>query len=259
MSAFEIERWPIGGVELEVARMAPARADAPTVVYLHEGLGSLQLWRDVPERISARTGFGALVYSRRGNGFSDLLDGPRAVTYMHREAFEVLPAMLGSARIERPILFGHSDGASIALLYAGAHPRNVRALALEAPHVFVEDLSIRSISAIRAQYGATTLRERMARHHRDVDHTFYGWNDIWLSGEFRSWNIEASLPSIEAPVFAVQGADDEYGTLAQVDVIARGCAGRVDRLVLDACGHAPHRERPESVEVLAQWLIANGA
>ncbi len=252
-----VERRSIGGAELEVLQVPPRDADAPTIVFLHEGLGSVRLWRDVPMRVHRLTGFGALVYSRRGNGFSEPLDAPRGVRYMHDEALVVLPELLRAARVRRPILFGHSDGASIALIYAGAFPREVRALVVEAPHVFVEELSIESIAAIGERYRTSDLRAKMARHHHDVDRTFFGWNDIWLAPAFRTWNIEASLPTISAPLFAVQGADDEYGTLAQLDAIARGTAGRVDRLLLDGCGHAPHRERPESLELIAAWLRAN--
>ena len=249
----------VAGTELDVLHLPPLRDGAPTAVFLHEGLGSIRLWRDVPERVRERTGFGALVYSRRGNGFSAPLEEPREVTYMHDEALVVLPELLARAGIDRPALVGHSDGASIALIYAGAHPRNVRALALEAPHVFVEELSLTSIAAIGERFRATDLREKMARHHRDVDTTFRGWNDIWLNPAFRTWNIEASLPAIVAPVLAVQGIDDEYGTLAQIEAIARGCSGPVDRLLLERCGHAPHRDRPESVELIAAWLAANAA
>ncbi|MDE2480784.1 MAG: alpha/beta hydrolase [bacterium] len=249
----------VAGVELEVMHLPALRSGAPTIVFLHEGLGSVRLWRDVPSRIRAATGFGAFVYSRRGNGFSQTLDAPRGVEYMHAEALDVLPALLDAAQLERPVLFGHSDGASIALIAAGAYPERVRALVLEAPHVFVEELSVASIAAIGERYRTSDLREKMARHHRDVDGTFFGWNDVWLSEAFRSWSIEASLPAIAVPVLVVQGVEDEYGTPAQLDAIARGCAGRVDRVLLEGCGHAPHRDRPDALELIAAWLRGNVA
>lgn len=197
------------------------------------------------------------MYSRYGNGFSDVLDEARDTYYMHDEGLAVLPALLDRFEIERPILVGHSDGASIAILYAGAHPENVAGLVLEAPHVFVEDLSVRSIAEIGRSFVASDLRGRMAKYHADVDSTFRGWNDIWLHPAFRSWTIESSLPQISAPALCIQGEDDEYGTLAQLDAIARGSGGSVDRLVLAACGHAPHRDRPAVVlAAIAGWLAS---
>jgi pimeloyl-ACP methyl ester carboxylesterase len=250
----------IGGVDLEYVLVNGDRAK-PTLVFLHEGLGSISTWRDFPSKVCARTNSPGLVYSRYGNGLSTVLDQPRRPDYMHEEALQTLPALLDALRIESTILIGHSDGASIALLYAGEHPRGVAALVLEAPHVFVEEMSVRSIAAIRAQYESGPLRERLGRHHSNVDTTFYGWNDIWLSSEFASWNIEPEVDRVTASMLLLQGRDDEYGTLCQVDAIVRRHRG-TDSLVLANCGHTPHRDRAALVEAtIAQWIVerAGGA
>src|ERR1700754_389314 len=229
----------VNGVELESREIAGAE---PALVFLHEGLGSVGLWRDFPDRLAADTGRRALIYSRAGHGFSDVPAAPRTPRFMHDEALETLPAVLREAGIAEPVLVGHSDGASIALIHAAAHP--VRALVLLAPHVFVEDVSVASIAAAREAFETTDLRERMARHHRDAEATFRLWNDIWLAPEFRDWNIEDVLPRITVPVLAIQGAHDQYGTLAQIDAIEAGVSGPFERAVLDA-RHAPHLEAPE--------------
>ncbi len=200
-----------------------------------------------------------LVYSRHGYGRSAPARLPRPVTYMHHEADVVLPALLASFGIERPVLVGHSDGASIALLYAGAgHP--VAELVLLAPHVFVEDVSVEAIAAARTAYATTDLRQRLARHHDDVDATFRGWNDVWLSPAFRSWNIEDRLANVTCPVLVVQGADDPYGTTAQLDAIEAGNGGTTQRVLLPAVGHAPHLEATEAtVDAVARFLAASGS
>lgn len=253
----ETETIRVAGKELEIRRIAGERSKSPAIVFLHEGLGSIALWRDFPDRLCARTGFAGAVYSRYGNGFSQPLDEPRDVEYMHREALEALPELLDKLELERPVLFGHSDGASIALIFAAAHPESVASLVLEAPHVFVEPLSVQSIAAIGAEFRAGSLRERMSRYHRDVDRTFSGWNDIWLAPAFLEWDITAMLPAVVAPALCIQGEEDEYGTLAQIAAIADGSRGPVDRLVLSQCGHAPHRDRAQYVEsAAAEWLLA---
>ena len=240
--------------ELHVQHIA-APHERPTMVFLHEGLGSVLLWRDFPQRVAAACGVGALVYSRYGNGESAILTEARAVRYMHDEALMVLPELLRMLAIERPVLYGHSDGASIALIYAAAYPKDVRALILEAPHLFVEDLSLASISSIRKRYEGSALRERMKPHHRDADRTFYGWNDIWLDPAFRAWNIEGEVRRVQVPALAIQGSDDEYGTLAQLESLADNARGPVDRLILSGCGHAPHRDRGSFVEeTIRPWL-----
>ena len=248
MNDVPTEGFEVAGQSLDVLRLPGATHEAPTLVMLHEGLGSIALWRDLPWRLRERTGCSVLAYSRHGNGFSSVLEAPRDARYLHDEALTVLPALLDRAGVECPLLLGHSDGASIALIFAGAYPQRAMGLVLLAPHVFVEDCSLRSIAEIGERYRAGPLRERMARHHRDVDRTFFGWNDIWLDASFRDWNIETYLPSVTAPVIMVQGRNDEYGTMAQLDAIQRGLRARADRIELDGCGHAPQRDRPEAVE-----------
>ena len=232
-----------------------AGADRPTLVFLHEGLGSIELWKDFPALAAAATGCGTLVYSRYGYGQSDLLQEKRAVDYMHHEALESLPAVLADRGIEAPILIGHSDGASIALIHAGARRWPVTGLVLMAPHVFVEDVTVASIAEAKVAYETTDLPKKLGRYHADVDRTFWGWNDIWLAPPFRAWNIEAALPAITEPVLLIQGADDEYGTTAQLDAIARGVKGPVETLVLPACKHSPHRDQPAAtLQAIARFV-----
>ncbi len=212
------------------------------MVFLHEGLGSLELWKSFTDDVGAALGgVTTVAYSRHGYGRSAAAGEPRAVTYMHDEALIVLPALLAELGIERPLLVGHSDGASIAIIHAGAgHP--VAGLVLIAPHVFVEAVGVEAIEAARVAYRDGDLRARLDRHHDDVDATFRGWNDIWLEPEFRTWNIEEYLPAISAPVLVVQGDRDQYGTLAQVDAIEAGVAGHFERLVIPGAGHVPHQQ-----------------
>jgi pimeloyl-ACP methyl ester carboxylesterase len=231
----------VRGKNIEAQRLGPAQG--PTLVFLHEGLGSLGLWRDFPQRLSEASGLGAFVYSRAGYGASDPAPMPRPVRYMHDEA-KLLPEILEATGVDDPVLFGHSDGASIAVIHAGSGGK-ARALILEAPHVFTEEEGLRSIEQARAAYENGDLRKRLARHHRDVDAAFWGWNRPWLDPEFRTWNLEAFLPRIDAPVLVIQGEDDEYGTRRQLDAIQRG-AREVETLLLPACGHSPHRDRPEA-------------
>ena len=243
-----------GGHRLEVRHLGGRDAMAPTIVFLHEGLGCISMWRDFPQQVVDATGCNALVYSRFGYGRSDPIDAPRGVDFMHREALDTLPELLDQFGIERPILFGHSDGGSIALIHAGGAARDVRGVIVMAPHVLVEDLSIRSIEAARVAYETTDLRARLARHHDDPDSAFRGWNDIWLHPDFRAWNIESYLPGITCPVLAIQGVDDEYGTLDQIHRIARG-APDVELLELQDCRHSPHRDQPQAViEAVASFV-----
>lgn len=213
---------------------------APTLVFLHEGLGSIALWRSFPADVRAAAGgLRTVVYSRHGYGRSMVVSEPRPVDYMHHEALDVLPALLATLGVERPVLVGHSDGASIALIHTGAgFP--VAGLVVMAPHVFVEPESVAGIEAARDAYEATDLRSKLARHHDDIDATFRGWNDVWLSPAFRSWNIEEYLPGITAPVLAVQGTADAYGTLAQLDAIEAGVSGPCERHVVEGGGHTLH-------------------
>jgi pimeloyl-ACP methyl ester carboxylesterase len=224
----------------------------PALVFLHEGLGSVALWRDFPERLARATGRRALVYSRAGHGNSSVPDTPRTPRFMHDEALEVLPELLATHGIEKPVLVGHSDGGSIALIHASRHP--VTKLVLLAPHVFVEDLSVASIAEARETFETTDLRDRMARYHRDPEATFRLWNDIWLAPEFRDWSIEDVLPAITAPVLAIQGEHDQYGTLAQIDAIEAGVSGPFQRAVLNA-RHAPHLEAPEETLRIAAEFV----
>ncbi len=225
---------------------------APLLVFLHEGLGSASMWKDFPARLCEAGGYRGLVYSRAGYGRST----PRRhderwhPEYMHEQAREVLPQLLAAVGVDTakdpPWLFGHSDGASIALIHAATYPQSPAGLVVLAPHIFVEDLSVHSIEQAKYAYRDTDLRSRLARHHLDVDSAFWGWNDIWLDPAFRHWNIEALLPSIRVPVLAVQGHNDEYGTMAQVDGLA-AAVPQVEVLKLDDCAHSPHRDRPEAV------------
>ncbi len=202
------------------------------------------MWRDFPDRVVERTGCTAIVYSRRGYGRSEQLNADRKIGYMHYEALLVLPELLEKLGILEPILLGHSDGGSIALVYAGAqHP--TKALILLAPHAFVEDLTVESIAAAKTTFETTDLRGKLARYHADVDSTFWGWNRIWLDPEFRRWNIEEFLTGIKCPVLAIQGLEDQYGTLAQLDAIERQIPASIRRLHLENCRHSPHRDQPE--------------
>jgi len=241
----------VDGRRIEV-RLIPGDAlTRPPLVFLHEGLGSVALWRDFPDKVAARLGARALIYSRFGYGQSDgLADGPparRTPDFMHREALDTLPALLDQLGIERPLLIGHSDGASIALIYAASSGRPVAGLALMAPHVFVEPICVESIARIRETYRTTDLRERFGKYHARVDDAFLGWADSWLAPEFLSWSIEDLLPRVTAPLLLIQGRDDEYGTLAQLDRIEAAAPGPASRLVLDHCGHAPHRDQEAAV------------
>jgi pimeloyl-ACP methyl ester carboxylesterase len=244
-----------GGHRLEYERI-DGRSGAPTLILLHEGLGSIALWRDFPAKLAQATDCPAVVYSRYGYGRSDALTGPHHVDYMHREALDVLPELRDQLGLNDAILVGHSDGASIALIHAGSGRWPVRAVVLEAPHVFVEDVSIASITAARIAYETTDLRQRLARYHADVDSAFRGWNDIWLDPNFRTWTIEDALPGVRCPVLAIQGADDEYGTLAQLDAIERGIAGPFERLVLPQCKHSPHRDQEDAVLAAMAAFVA---
>ena len=243
-------------IEYELAVGDPER---PPLVFLHEGLGSIDLWRGVPDEVAAGAGGATvLTYARHGYGASGPAQMPRPVTYMHHEADVVLPALLEAMGLERPVLVGHSDGASIALLYAGAG-NPVAGLACLAPHVFVEPESIVGIEQTRVVFESTDMSNRMARYHRDAAATFRGWNDVWLNEQFRSWNIEDRLGGITAPVLAIQGRGDQYGTLAQLDAIESGVAGPFDRLVLDEVGHSPHTQtRDDVVAAIAQFVLDLG-
>ena len=247
------------GHSLEYEWLGAAAPGRPALVFLHEGLGSIRQWRDFPLQVVQATGWRALLYSRYGYGQSDVLAEPRAgVDFMHREALEALPGLLEKLALERPVLVGHSDGASIALIHAGAG-HAVRALAVMAPHVFVEPICVESIRKARAAFDSTDLAQRLGKYHRDPRKTFHLWADVWLDPEFLKWNIEASLPAISCPVLAIQGADDEYGTMAQLEAIKRGVRGPCELVQLPACGHAPFRDQPRAtLDALTKFIAEHG-
>lgn len=233
------------GVRLEYT-WSGDRGAGPDIVLLHDSLGSVRTWKDFPERLAAATGLAVLAYSRQGFGGSSDLTRARWRGYMHHEGEEVLPALLQALEVKRPVLFGHSDGASIALLHAAAYPDDVAGLILEAPHVFVEPMTVDAITATGPVFETTDMAAKLGRYHRDVDAVFWGWRDIWLDPRFRGWNIEAGLEAIACPTLMIQGLDDEYGSTAQLDaIVARVPSAEV--LMLEACGHSPHRDRAERV------------
>jgi pimeloyl-ACP methyl ester carboxylesterase len=237
----------IGSSELEYRMIGPAPAQAPTIVMLHEGLGSTGLWGDFPDRLAAATGAGVFVYSRAGYGASTPVTLPRLLDYMHVEALEVLPKLLDTIGFRRGLLLGHSDGASIAAIYAGAHQdHRVQGVAMIAPHFIVEDISVSSIVEIKRVYETTDLKDKLARWHRDVDNAFYGWNGAWLDPKFRNWDISEYLAYIRVPVAILQGADDQYGTLRQIEIAQQECYCPVDVTIIPGAGHSPHREAPEA-------------
>lgn len=246
----------INGTRLEYVRLpsAHAREGAPAIVFLHEGLGSVSMWRDFPQKVADATGCEAVVYSRAGYGRSDPAKLPRAVSYMHDEGLAVLPALLAELDLERPILFGHSDGGSISLICAGGTDTPLAGVIAMAPHVLVEDISVSSIAQAKVAWTTTDLPARLGKYHADVDAAFWGWNDIWLHPDFRRWNIEEYLPRIAVPVLAIQGEDDEYGTMDQIDRIARQ-AKDVELVKLADCRHSPHKDQPQAViDAVAEFV-----
>lgn len=242
--------WSGRTVRIEHQWIARDRAAAPLIVFLHEGLGSVSMWKDFPQRLCDATGCRGLVYSRPGYGRSTPRGAEEAwgVDFMHRQAQQLLPALLASlgidAATDRPWLLGHSDGGSISLLYAASHPQHIAGAIVLAPHLVVEDLSVSSIEKVRTAYLETDLRQRLAHHHDSPDSAFWGWNGIWLKPAFKHWSIESEIGAIRCPLLAVQGLDDEYGTLAQIHGIARRVP-QTELLELAACGHSPHRDQPE--------------
>jgi len=250
-------------LRLEYQWLGADHTAQPLLVFLHEGLGSLAMWKDFPRRLCEALGCRGLVYSRPGYGRSSLrpADESWQADFMHRQAHELLPALLQALDIDTqsfpPWLFGHSDGASIALLYAARYPQQVAGAIVLAPHILVEDISILSIEQARNTYLETDLRQKLARYHDDPDSAFWGWNDIWLHASFRDWSIEEDIETICCPLLAIQGVDDEYGTLQQV----RGIAARVPQtevVELADCGHSPHRDRPQQVmAAVSRFVQAN--
>ena len=244
----------VKGLKLEY-RDYPATAEGrPTLLLLHEGLGSVSMWRHFPEKLAAATGCRLIVWSRAGYGGSEPYPEARTLRYMHREAEEMLPALLAALAIERPILIGHSDGGSIALIFAGAFPGVPLGIAVMAPHEFVEAETLAGIRAARQVWDDTDWPHKLARYHRDAPRVFSDWNDCWLSPPFRNWNIEEYLPKIRCPVLAIQGEDDEYATMRQIDVIAEQVPG-TELLKLPKCGHSPQRDQEALVlDALAAFV-----
>ncbi len=239
-------------LDIEYAFTGTTNSAAPLIVFLHEGLGSVAMWRDFPAKLCEAVGARGLVYSRPGYGKSTPRshDEKWGVDFMHIQAREVLPALLAAiAPNIKPWLFGHSDGGSIALIYAALFPQNAAGVIVAAPHIFVEDISVASIAQTRETFLHTDLRENLARYHDDVDSAFWGWNDIWLNPQFHAWNIEALLPEITCPLLAIQGVNDEYGTMAQIDRISRAVpnSGPAQLIKLENCGHSPHRDQTQAV------------
>lgn len=236
----------IGAADLEYRMIGPAPDAAPTIVMLHEGLGSAGLWGDFPDKLQAATSTSVFVYSRAGYGASTPAALPRPLDYMHIEALDVLPKLLDAIGFRRGLLLGHSDGASIAAIYAGGiQDHRVRGVAMIAPHFIVEDISVTSIAGIKKVYETSELKAKLSRWHKDVDNAFYGWNGAWLDPKFRDWDISEYLAYIRVPVAILQGADDQYGTLRQVEIAHEECYCPVDVTIIPGAGHSPHREAPE--------------
>ena len=247
----------VGGVQLEYAWFGPRPDAAPTLIVLHEGLGCVAMWRDFPEKLASASGCGVLVFSRQGYGGSDACELPRPVSFMHHEAQQVLPQLIKALGIRDHILVGHSDGGSIVLINAGsAAADGLKGVVTLAAHVFVEDISVTSIAAIKTVFESTDLPTKLARHHGDnVDCAFWGWNGVWLDPEFRDWNIEQYLSEIDVPVLALQGVDDEYGTPDQIDSIKRNIGISATTKMLDDCGHSPHRDQPDlTLQAISEFV-----
>lgn len=236
----------INGLRLEYRDYAASRAGGPTLLLLHEGLGCVAMWRHFPEKLAAATGCRLIVWSRAGYGGSEAYPEPRSTGYMHREATEALPALLAALKIERPVLIGHSDGGSIALIFAGTFPALPRAVAVMAPHEFVEMETLAGIRAAKTVWETTDWPQKLGRYHQNAQRVFSDWNDTWLSPAFRDWNIVACLPEIRCPVLAMQGEDDEYATMRQIEVIGEK-VGDAALLKLPNCGHSPHRDQEAAV------------
>jgi pimeloyl-ACP methyl ester carboxylesterase len=246
----------LGSETLEYRMIGPRPDAAPTIVMLHEGYGSVGMWGDFPDRVAAATGCGVFVYSRKGFGKSSAATLPRAMSYMHEEAKDSLPKLLDAIGFKRGLLLGHSDGASIAAIYAGTHQdHRVCGLVLLAPHFIVEDLGMKSIAEANEAYNSGDLRARLARWHSDVDAAFRGWTDVWLNNDFRQWNISEELAYIRVPILIVQGEDDQYGTVRQIEIAQEECYCPVDVAMLPGAKHQPHREAAEAtLTVIADFV-----
>jgi pimeloyl-ACP methyl ester carboxylesterase len=237
----------VGSSELEYRMIGPRPDEAATIVLLHEGLGSVGLWGDFPERLAAATGLGVFAYSRAGYGRSSPSVLPRGVTFMHEEAHDVLPGVLDALGLRSGVLLGHSDGASIATIYAGSHDdRRIDGLVLLAPHFFTEDFGVAEIARMAEAYAGTDLRAKLSKWHRDPDNAFYSWSGPWLDPAFRTWDITAELARIRVPMLIIQGDDDQYGTLRQIEMAKQNCRCPVEAVVMPDIRHIPHREAPDA-------------
>jgi len=244
--------------DLEYRMIGPSPADAPTIVMLHEGLGSAALWGDFPQQLQEKTGAGVFVYSRAGYGASSPVKLPRPLDYMHREALDVLPQLLDRIGFRRGLLLGHSDGASIAAIYAGGvADHRIEGIVLIAPHFVVEDVSVASIAEIKQAYENTGLKQKLARWHTDVDNAFYGWNGAWLDPDFRAWDISDYLAYIRVPVALIQGEADQYGTIRQIEIAQEECYCPVEATLIKGAGHSPHREAPgQTLNAISEFSAA---
>ncbi|MEZ5613131.1 MAG: alpha/beta hydrolase [Rhodocyclaceae bacterium] len=251
-----MKKVSVNGVDVEYSRLVSAHPieDAPTMVFLHEGLGCVAMWRDFPQRVADATGCAALVYSRIGYGGSGPFRAPRKPDYLHLEAVRELPALLRELGVGKSILFGHSDGGSIALLSAALTDLDPVAVVAMAPHVLVEDVTVAGVRETKAQYQRSDMAGKLGRYHLSPDVVFRAWTDIWLSPAFRDWNIEEVLPEIRCPVLAIQGEDDEYATMAQIELIASG-APDVELCKLADCRHSPHKDQPDAVIDAVQGFV----
>lgn len=247
----------IGPHDLEYRMVGPRPGDAPTIIMLHEGLGCVGLWGDFPDRLQTATGCGVFVYSRAGYGQSSPVKLPRPLTYMHDEAREVLPKLLDEIGFRHGLLLGHSDGASIAAIYAGTHQdHRVGGLILMAPHFFTEDMGIAAILEAKKAYEATDLKSKLARWHKNPDNAFEGWNSAWLDPGFRQWDITEQLAYIRVPILIVQGEDDQYGTVRQIEVALQECYCPVEVALLPRARHSPQREEAEATLAAVSKFVA---
>lgn len=235
-------------VEIIEPSVRPEGAPGTTLIFLHEGLGSISQWRDFPLAVSLAASLPAVIYERRGHGNADPLDAPRSARYLHEEALQSLPEVLRQLQIDDAILIGHSDGGSIALIFASVRPEKVRGIITEAAHVFVEDVTLAGIREAVRIYASTDLPDRLSKHHgSNTETVFRGWSDTWLSPAFRDWNIDEYLSGVRCPVLVIQGRDDEYGTPAQVEAIVSGVSGPSEPVIVEDCGHVPHLQARERV------------
>ncbi|MFT6022097.1 MAG: pimeloyl-ACP methyl ester carboxylesterase [Ascidiaceihabitans sp.] len=242
------QRLRVGDAALEYACFGPSPDQAPTIVLLHEGLGCAALWRDLPQRLTAATGFGVLAYSRAGYGRSSTIERPRPLDYQTREATDVIGPVLDAVGVQRAVLMGHSDGATMAAIYAGSvSDMRVRALILMAPQFFMEAQGLDAIRASKSQYEQGDLKAKMTKYHDDPDAAFYGWHDAWVDPANSDWNVADCIDHLRIPVLAIQGCDDAFGTLDQISEIENRIYSPVETLILEGCGHAPHFEKPDEI------------